>query len=288
MSARDLTLRSLAGLSTGDAFGECFFRVSQELIRAREIPGAPWVWTDDTCMALSIVEMLFARGSIDQDELASMFARRYVREPWRGYGAGAMRLLTLFASGADWRIEAPRLFNGGSYGNGAAMRAAPIGAFFSGDLERTAQEARMSAMITHAHPEGQAGAVAVAVAASIISSNQEIAGSSFLHEVAQFLPSSKTREGIELAESLKADEHAKAILALGTGTQIAAFDTVPYCLWVVAHHAQDYETALWTTVAGKGDRDTTCAIVGGIVGQVRSIPKSWLDRREPLPPELSI
>ena len=43
--------------------------------------------------------------------------------------------------------------------------------------------------------------------------------------------------------------------------------------------------ALWHTVAGLGDRDTTCAIVGGIVGArvgVEGIPIEWRDKRESL------
>jgi ADP-ribosylglycohydrolase len=283
MNARELTLRSLEGLSTGDAFGECFFRVTPELVRLRQLPEAPWIWTDDTHMALSVVEVLLECGSIEQDELANSFIRRYMQEPWRGYGKGAMRLLASYVSGVDWRAEAPRLFNGGSYGNGAAMRAAPIGAYFSGIPERAVAEAEKSALVTHTHPEGRAGAVAVAIAASIFSSNADLSGSSFLREVVRFVPASRTRGGIEAAISLGAHEHARAVQTLGTGDQIAAFDTVPYCLWVVAYHAKDYETALWTTVAGMGDRDTTCAIVGGIVGQLRNVPEIWLGRREPLP-----
>jgi ADP-ribosylglycohydrolase len=43
---------------------------------------------------------------------------------------------------------------------------------------------------------------------------------------------------------------------------------------------------LWLTVSGLGDRDTTCAIVGGIVAchvGLKSIPKDWLKQREKLP-----
>jgi ADP-ribosylglycohydrolase len=55
--------------------------------------------------------------------------------------------------------------DGGDYdstnpsGNGAAMRAAPIGGFFSGDPSR-AHPRRSSLLLTHAHREGQAGAMA--------------------------------------------------------------------------------------------------------------------------------
>jgi ADP-ribosylglycohydrolase len=283
VDARRRVLQSLAGLSVGDAFGECFFIASRDSIAARQLPLGHWIWTDDTHMALSIVEVLLAHGAMDEDALVQRFAERFVQEPWRGYAGGAQQLLTLYASGADWREEAPRLFHGGSYGNGGAMRAAPIGAFFAAEPERAALEAKRSASVTHAHIEGQAGAMAVAAAAAIRSSNQPPDGPSFLQQVLLHVPSTKTREGIEEAARIGVDEHQRAVTVLGTGKRVAAFDTVPYCLWVVAHHSIDYETALWTTVAGLGDRDTTCAIVGSIVALTTIIPSEWLERREPLP-----
>ena len=40
---------------------------------------------------------------------------------------------------------------------------------------------------------------------------------------------------------------------------------MPFALWCAARHIDNYEEALWATVSGLGDRDTTCAIVGGVV-----------------------
>ena len=60
----------------------------------------------------------------------------------------------------------------------------------------------------------------------------------------------------------------------------------PPALWSAARHLNDYEEALWATVSGLGDRDTTCAMVGGVVVMhrgVQNIPKEWLDSREPIP-----
>ena len=75
-------------------------------------------------MALSIVETLEKYGYIDQDFLAQAFARRFVQEPHRGYAGGAMCLLGQVAAGGDWRELSLRLFGGGSFGNGSAMRVA--------------------------------------------------------------------------------------------------------------------------------------------------------------------
>lgn len=280
---RERAVVSLSGLAVGDAFGERFFHLPWASIEARALPEGPWHWTDDTHMAFSIVEELLDRGEIARDDLARRFAERYREQPWRGYGAGAMKLLSGYADGADWSTEAPALFDGGSYGNGGAMRAAPIGGYYWGEPERAAEEARKSAEVTHAHLEGQAGAIAVAAAASMAPMKSALKGSEFLRPVLDLVPESQTREGIEEATRIGPEEHARAASVLGTGSQVAAFDTVPFCLWVVAHHGFDYEQALWTTVAGLGDRDTTCAIVGGIVSLSADVPDEWLERCEPLP-----
>ena len=66
--------RSLLGLAVGDAFGETMFgepqdsatRAAKRLISTRR----PWRWTDDTAMALSIVEVLGRHETIDADALA--------------------------------------------------------------------------------------------------------------------------------------------------------------------------------------------------------------------------
>jgi len=276
-------LRSLDGLSLGDAFGELFFFIAPEYASLGDLPAGGWRWTDDTHMALSIVEILQNYGYVDQDALARAFGIRYLEEPNRGYAGGARRLLAQIATGADWREVSPGLFGGGSFGNGAAMRVAPLGAFFADDPERAAAEARLSAVITHAHPEGQAGAMAVAVAAALAAGGSCPTGRYFIEQVADYVPEGMTRERILLSLDIPTSEAGLAARILGTGNQVSAQDTVPFCLWVAAHHLDSYEDALWLTAKGHGDCDTTCAIVGGIVSLSADLPSAWLARREPLP-----
>lgn len=147
----------------------------------------------------------------------------------------------------------------------------------------------MSMGVTHAHAEGQAGAMAVAVAASIAASQNAPGVQQFLSEVIQHVPESETQDGIELARRIPARDFDSAVKQLGTGWNVSAQDTVPFCLWCAAHHLADYEKALWHTVAGGGDRDTTCAMVGGIVAlSVGKVPEEWISRREPLPEDFAI
>lgn len=68
---------SLTGLSIGDAFGQMFFGNTETMSMAidlRALPAPPWYLTDDSIMAIGIVETLRDRGEIDRDYLASRFA----------------------------------------------------------------------------------------------------------------------------------------------------------------------------------------------------------------------
>lgn len=276
-------VRSLQGLSLGDAFGQRFFRPDAvPRIEARTLPEGPWRWTDDTEMALSIVEEVGAKGTIDPDSLTQRFAARY--DPLRGYGGGAHAWMGLVRGGMSWKEAAPKLFEGqGSYGNGGAMRVAPLGAYFGGDPDRAAEEARKSAMVTHSHPEGQAGAIAIAVATSMVSVLPHPPGKDLLREVLPRIPKGPTRDGIEAAIALDPEDTQAAAAKLGTGDHVSSQDTVPFALFCAAHHLADFRQAMWETVSGLGDRDTTCAMVGGIVAMTSELPTDWLKSREPLP-----
>ena len=282
---------ALSGLSLGDAFGQQFFSeaVWDTCLRERELPLPVWHFTDDTVMALSLYEVLREHGRVDQEALAAGLIRRYLQEPNRGYGAGAARLLREAGAGGDWRELRRCIYGGeGSYGNGAAMRVAPLGAYFADDFDRVVEQARLSAEVTHVHPEGVAGAIAVAVAAAWAHQNGSNTGPAeeLLQTAVRLTPPSLVRDGIARAAQLPLDswEHTAAS-ALGNGSQLTAPDTVPFCLWCAAANLQSYDDAMWSAVRVRGDMDTNCAIVGGIdalaIGE-KGLPKEWIRRREAL------
>ncbi|MFH0900962.1 MAG: ADP-ribosylglycohydrolase family protein [Pseudomonadota bacterium] len=285
---------SLEGLSIGDAFGERFFGPPDRALRMiekRMLPASPWAWTDDTAMALSIVDVLDAKGGIDRDALAAAFASRHASDPDRGYGGAAHDILAAICAGTPWREAAGSVFDGhGSMGNGSAMRVAPLGAYFADDLEKAAAHARASADPTHAHPDGAAGAVAVVVAAAVAWQIGACARPddplALLEEAFARTPDGPTRDGIAAARALSlSTSPALAAGKLGSGRRVICSDTVPFALWCAARHLDDYEHAMWSTVSGLGDRDTTCAIVGGIVavrvGEM-GLPPAFRSAREPL------
>ncbi len=201
------------------------------------------------------------------------------------------------------------MFADGSYGNGSAMRIAPLAAYFAEeDYSVVAEQAKLSAEVTHAHPEGIAGAIAVAVAGAWAwkhRADNSARGGLFDAALAH-TPPGEVRTGIERARTFTFDlstepavrllNHGAAVVPfdtsiepvvrlLGNGSRISCQDTVPFCLWVAALHLRDYETAIVQTIRARGDIDTNCAIVGGIVALAAGaerIPDDWLAQREEL------
>ena len=139
------------------------------------------------------------------------------------------------------------------------------------------------------HPEGIAGAIAVAVAAAyawqlrseVVDRNQ------FISLVSQHVPASDIYDRLQTASLLR-DETTlqEAVSILGNGSRVTAQDTVPFVLWCAGEKLSNYEEAIWLTASGGGDVDTTCAMVGGIVSMytgLERIPADWIEHREPLP-----
>lgn len=237
---------SLEGLSVGDAFGETFFvnpDLVEGLIAERALAARRWNYTDDTLMALSIFSVLRQHGFIHQPTLARSFAERY--DSTRGYGPAMHRLLWEIKSGEDWADRAQSLFEGqGSFGNGAAMRVAPVGAFFAGDINAVVEQAALSSIITHTHDEAIAGAIAVAVTvarACELRSSMVLGRSEFLDLVLPHVPESEVRSKIRQARDMSDNASVQfAVSVLGNGVRVSAQDTVPFALWCAAKHLSNY------------------------------------------------
>ncbi len=282
--------RALDGIALGDCFGQTFFvpdELARQRVRDREILKEPWHFTDDTVMAIGIYRILRKYGEINQDELAKVFAENYALDWHRGYGGTAHSILRSIGEGRSWREAAGSAFDGmGSMGNGGAMRVAPVGAYFADDLDKVLYHARASAEVTHAHVEGAAGAMAVAVGAALLL-NKRLGryfgeGQTFLKDIAEKLPESDTKYKILSAASIKKESSLDFVVSvLGNGMMLSAQDTVPYSLWCGAYFYTSMEEALWMAVSALGDRDTICAIVGGMVSlYVDQLPQQWLSYME--------
>jgi ADP-ribosylglycohydrolase len=275
-----LALESLAGLSVGDALGA---RHLAAPVDPADPPPSPWPWTDDTEQACCLTAVL-AEGDFDRDRFAELLGRYH--DSQRGYGPGAEVLLGQIRDGLPWPIAAAAAFDGqGSAGNGAAMRAAPLGAWHADSLARAAVQGARAAEVTHAHAEGIAGGVAVTVAAAAAAAGRlDGQRPALLAAVAAHVPPGRVRDGLTAARRI--DRPAEAARRLGNGTRATAWDTVPFAIWVADRFLDDYPAAIGACLAAGGDADTTCAIAGGIVAAYTGpagIPPGWLRAREPLP-----
>lgn len=283
----------LEGLSVGDALGEA---LSYQHHRAREIsdfsvfsPGSVR-YTDDTEMAQAVYETLRLTRGIDEDTIAWAFSTRFRKDPDRGYGKMARRILESLCMGSHWKEVSMNAFGGGSFGNGAAMRVAPLGGYFADDLNAAAEAAARSARVTHFHPEGIAGAIAVTIASAVAFSSRHLpaeqAGTAIWQAVLDYTPEGKVRNGVSLARAMSDATALEVVREVGNGAGVSAQDTVPFCIWSACRNLGDFREALLSTVEVGGDCDTNCAIVCGIVTAyvgAEAIPTVWLRVRESLP-----
>ena len=282
----------LDGLSVGDAIGEA---LSYQHYKAREsadfsvFRDGTVPYTDDTEMASAVFETLGSYQSIEEDSIAFAYACRFRKDPDRGYGKGARRVLQEIFLNGDWKCASANAFNGGSFGNGTAMRVAPLGAYFADNLSVVVEMAVRSARVTHFHPEGIAGAVAVAVATAVATSGRATKhrdlAKAIWNATIERTPESRVLQSLITASEFEASSASKAAQLLGNGAEISAQDTVPFCIWNACRLITNYREAIISTIEVGGDCDTNCAIVGGIVSAHlgrSGIPSEWLRVREPL------
>ena len=282
----------LKGLSVGDAFGESF-SYGYERIRERLKDGMPEVnlwWTDDTAMAIGIHQCLTEHGKVKQDALAKIFHKNYLREPDRGYGRMAAHMLSQMNKKA-WQLLTTEAFDGGSMGNGSAMRIPPLGVWFAEDYDTVVKQAKLSAQITHFHPEGIAGAIAVALTSAAAFNTRNLSAQnarSEIHEVVMSnTPKSATKEMITSSFSIGLKKTiAEAVSELGNGANITCVDTVPFVIWNSLRCLDDLKEGMLSSVEAGGDCDTNTAMVAGIItarlGE-EALPQEWMKKLEKLP-----
>ncbi|AZA47890.1 crystallin J1 [Chryseobacterium carnipullorum] len=268
-----LAAKSLTGTSMGDAFGESFFgeeSVMKTYIHQRILPESSLDFTDDTIMAIAVFRSLEKFGKVDQDFLAEEFTKNYYLDINRGYGPSMHQYFRAVEKGESWKGVSYSKFEGqGSMGNGGAMRASTIGAYFYNDLEKLKKNAELSCEVTHANKEAVEGTKAIALASAfatqekqgIISLNKK----DFIQKIQEELDDSDMKSKLNKALFLDGNPSVDLLVrTLGNGIKMTAQDTVPIVIWMLSRYRNNFEECLWNTVLALGDRDTTCAMAGGV------------------------
>lgn len=244
-------------------------------------------YTDDTQMMIGVAESLAACGGFDGADMARRFVENF--DPRRGYGPGAMKAIGGLRQDIPWDEIGTRLFGGsGSFGNGAAMRVAPVGVFYYDDAVELHRVAELSASITHTHPLGKEGAALQAFAVACAMRREPGAtfdAHGFLDELRAFVPPdcAQFQEKLTNIGDLLAQQPTvlEVVNALGNGVEI--FNSVPAAIYAFLSHADSFKDAVVYAVSLGGDTDTIGAMTGAIAGAfhgVEAIPQEWLDALE--------
>ena len=278
----------LLGTALGDALGAPFegrrSEVHPQQITDLIQASSPLRWTDDTHMAIALTQSLLAcDGNVNAQHLGDTFAATYHDQPWRGYARGPLHVFELAAQGHTYQDAARTLFDGGSYGNGAAMRTAPVAIVAHPDLTRTAQLAAAQARVTHAHPIGIDGAVLLACAIVTVTASPRDRASAALAPIAGHLTSTPMRD--RLAAILRtADDPVELMrLARRFGSRVSALESVPTALAVYLAHRTDPLATITAAIALGRDTDTVAAMAGALAGAhhgATRLPEPLLTRLE--------
>lgn len=205
--------------------------------------------------------------------LCNAFVSNYV--PSRGYGRGARVVLEAMEEGQDYKHWTNELFPGGSFGNGAAMRVAPIGLFFHDDLDRVWEQARLSSLPTHVHPLGIEGAQLLALAVALCLRQSEFDHSGFFESLRHRSTTTDFQDRLGIAAVAST---AEDLTRLGNG--IAAQDSVVTAIACFTLFPDCYEDVISNAILLGGDTDTIAAMAGAISGAylgVGSIPSQLLE-----------
>lgn len=196
-------------------------------------------FTDDTICTVAIADAIL-NGKSYKDSLLE-WCRKYPH-PKGGYGA----------SFSSWiRSLDPQPYN--SFGNGSAMRVSPVGWLFNG-YRNIMKEAKLTASVSHNHPEGVKGAQAIAYAIYLARTGKRY----------QDIADSVRKMGYEfdtfdwIKENNKFNETCQ--------------ETVPQALCCF-FASNDFESCIRLAVSIGGDSDTIAAIAGSVAEAYYGIPE---------------
>ena len=289
-SLRDRARGALLGAALGDALGAPFEgqpAVDAGAVLARLEDTGPLRWTDDTALMVALADYLIRMAgtgaAFDDDALIATFAAAWSADPDRGYGSGPPRIFAAVNAGRCWRATAAGLFGGsGSFGNGGAMRVAPV-ALTGGPLAAVAELARCSARVTHTHPLGQSGAAVQAVAVHLaLSSEGPPRPDGFVQKLLPVAdgPLADARAAIPILLRAGATTE-RATTRLGNG--VSAVESVPTAVLAFLAFPDRPLDALTFAVCCGGDTDTIAAMTGAMAGARRgasALPGALLSRLE--------
>ncbi|MBQ4632166.1 MAG: ADP-ribosylglycohydrolase family protein [Prevotella sp.] len=195
-------------------------------------------FTDDTVMTLAVAEWLMTDPTHSERTLIECMQRLGRKYPNAGYGGMFSR----------WLItENPKPYN--SFGNGSAMRVSPVG-LYANSLEEALELARITASVSHNHPEGIKGAQAIAAAI-------------YLKRTEEFDTKGKIKRFVEQNFGYDLDINIRDIRN-DYSFDVTCQGSVPIAIMAFLQEPYSAETAIRLTVSMGGDSDTIGCMTASI------------------------
>ncbi|MBN2037535.1 MAG: ADP-ribosylglycohydrolase family protein [Chitinispirillaceae bacterium] len=276
-----ILLGTFLGDAVGAPFDGCSFNEIPPLDDTFIKEHPPKTYTDDTQMSISVFEEMLENGCIMQPSLMRRFMERFT--PWRGYSGGMLEVMELWRDGRDLDVAARSLYHGnGSFGDGAAVRASPIAAFFSiNEVQELLEQVRLCSLLTHTHPYGLAGADLQAYC--VLLALNEIPRQEWLPRLYSFPMESVYKIKLETIKKCLEKQLSPQDSAREIGSDADALDAIPAAIFSVLRNPDSFADAVLFSVAMGGDTDTIGAMTGALAGArsgVHGIPSPWLETLE--------
>lgn len=220
-------------------------------------------FTDDTVLTVAVAEAFLDMDFAEDDDVTRDRLVYYMRDwakryPDAGYG---LRFQQWLADAAHKPY--------GSFGNGSAMRVSAVGWLFD-DLQMTRAMARLSAAVTHNHPEGIKGAEATAAAIFLARAGSTKA------EIKAYLEENFHYDLSRTCDEIRPDYYHVE----------SCQETVPEAITAFLE-GESFEDVIRTAVSLGGDCDTLTCIAGSMAEAFYGVPEELKEAcRKRLPEDL--
>lgn len=261
------------GAAIGDALGMPLeFGVRRPLDRlVRDLKSGrlpPGTFTDDTEMALALIDSLVEKKHLDADDLAARFADWYRRGP-DDIGNQTGAVLGRIAQGMPWEeaVGEVQSKQPNSAGNGSVMRCWPAALAAWRNPQRVKADSLLQSRITHPHPDCLAGSVLINIWIAFLLQGKELRRAYDL-AVFEASPSPRLRQMLWSAPSRRREE-------LENSGWVC--HTLESAVWGI-FNTKSFEEAVIQVANLGGDADTAACVTGAVAGAYYGescIPANW-------------
>ena len=275
----------IIGLAVGDALGVPIEGMSAQMIAenfgsVRDYRGGYGQTSDDTAMALCIIDGILQDGEIRAETIAEKFLHWFANDG-RGIGFLTHRVLSYYSSGMEPLAASKKGWEESeckSAGNGAVMRCAPVALWHWNDLDRLIQNSVLTARLTHYDPRCTYGTVAINIAIALLlqgTTDRQTILAQILRMIAghsQELEDEMRRLECQTLASLPLDGWDSGYTVLTTRAAL-----------LTMFEAENFQDGLVALINKGGDTDTNAAVAGALLGArwgLSAIPPRWIDQLE--------